>query len=376
MSAANTAAVRCLLLALLSLAGCGGGYGSPDEPYPVARTSFAYVTNVASGTVSIHDLDRDTGTLGRAKASALSGNGPLFVAAHPSRNLLYVANFNSRDVSEFRIDPVGGALTSIRAPVSTGAGRNPLFVSVHPSGGFALVGTLFDGSSTGKLTAYAVDPQGGSLTQVGDGVSAGFSPGSLAFSPSGRFAYVTDSLIDGVWTFSFDAATGALTNLHPDDAVPTGAFPGSIAMDRAGRFAYVVNNGSDTISMFAVNATTGTLTPTAGVVATGSHPSSIAVDPAGRFAYVTNERDNSISTYSIDAAAGTLRPVGAAVPTGEGPRSIVLEPAGKFAYVVNLRSNDVSVYAIDTTSGMPVPRGRQATGGLAPAFMAIVIPTP
>jgi 6-phosphogluconolactonase len=367
------AAARLLLLASLSLAGCGGGYGSQDDPYSAARGSFAYVTNVSSGTVSIHDLDRDTGALNRAKATVRSGNGPLFVAAHPSRNLLYVANFNSSDVSEFRIDPVAGALTPIRPPFSTG--RNPLFVNVHPSGRFALVGTMFAGSTTGKLTAYAVDPQGGVLTQLGDGAFAGLSPGAVAFAPSGQFVYVTDSQVDGVWSFSIDAATGALTNLHPVDPVPTGAFPVSIAMDRLGRFAYVVNNGSDTISTFEVNASTGTLTPAGGVVTTGSRPTSIAIDPAGRFAFVTNERDNSVSTFSIDAA-GALRPLGAAVPTGESPRSIVLEPTGKFAYVMNLRSNDVSVYAIDSTSGLLVPKGRQAAGGTSPAFMSIVIPTP
>ena len=376
MCVAFKVAVRGLLLVSLSLSGCGGGYGDQDEPYRATRAAFAYVTNASSDAVSIHDLDRDVGTLGQAKASAPSGDGPVSVAAHPSGKFLYVANFNAGEVSEFRIDPVSGALTPLRTPFRTGANRKSRFVAVHPSGRFAFVSTFLDGQGAGGVTAYAVNAQSGLLTPVGDAVPAGVSPGSLAIAPSGQFAYVVDTLIDGVWTFSIDAATGALTNLNPSEPVPAGAFPDAIAIDRTGRFAYVVNSGSNTISMFAVNAFTGSLTPAGAAVDTGLRPTSIAIDPTGRFAYVTNATDNSLSAYAIDAAVGTLRALGAAVPTGDGPRYVAIEPNGKFAYVVNVLSNDVSVHAIDPASGLPGPVGQRVAVGLSPAYLAIVTPAP
>jgi DNA-binding beta-propeller fold protein YncE len=292
-----------LLLASLACVGCGGGYGPPDEAPDTARASFAYVTHPSSGEVSVHQLDRTTGALGRAKAGAPAGTGPLAVAAHPGGRFLYVANLNSFNLSEFRIDPDAGTLAPLRAPFSTGAGRNPLSVAVHPAGQLALVGTLFDRGVTGKVTSYVIDPQSGALTPVGEGVFAGLAPQSMAIAPSGRFVYVADALADVVWTLAIDTRTGALTPLNANDPAPTGGFPAAVAVHPTGQFAYVVNNGPGTINQFAVHPATGALTPTGTEVATGLGPTGIAIRRAALPTSRIRARTASRSMPSTPSAA-------------------------------------------------------------------------
>jgi 6-phosphogluconolactonase (cycloisomerase 2 family) len=113
---------------------------------------------------------------------------------------------------------------------------------------------------------YTVDSTTGALTAQGTANGgSGMCPSSIAVHPSGRFVYVTDlGDLDsnfgtfGVSPYSVDAATGKLTLVGLADTGP--ACPASMAFDPSGKFAYVADECSNNVLMYTVNPTTGALT--------------------------------------------------------------------------------------------------------------------
>ena len=352
-------ALLLLLNITITAAGDGAsGGGGSDVP------RFAYVVNQNDDTVSIYTVNAETGQL-RHNGYVATGGGPSSVSVDPSGRFAYVANNHSHDVSAYTINPSTGALIEIdqnggAAGTTAATGAGPWSVTVDPSGKFAYVA-----SNVAGVWAYSIDATTGALTSVG-GVRAGRNPRSVTVDPSGKFAYVANDG-GGVSAYTINATSGALTQI---DAIrgffgiqnfPAGTRPQSVTVDPSGKFAYVANYGSGNISAYAINARTGALTSIGAAVAAGAFPTSVTVDPSGKFAYVANA-GGGVSAYRIDATTGALTSVGAAVAAGTVPRSVTVDPSGKFVYVANVSSDNISTYSIDATTGaltaLPTVAGR------------------
>jgi 6-phosphogluconolactonase (cycloisomerase 2 family) len=316
------------------------------------------------------------------------GDYPQSIAVDPAGKFAYVASQGcdlDGYVSMYTINPTTGALASIGPPVPT----NDEFtdsVTVDPSGKFAYVassGDVWD-IDFGSVLTYTINPTTGALTSTTGGIIATGINGtpelfnSVAFDPSGKFAYAADGGAFPAGSFGGDSkvsmytvnnTTGALTSIG---MIAAGNGPDSVAVDPAGKFAYVANFGSNDVSMYTIDATTGALA-SLGTIAAGTSPDSLVVDPAGKFAYVTNFNSNDVSMYSIDVTTGALISIGS-VAAGTQPVSVAVDPAGKFAYVANWTGNDtdgsVSMYTIDATTGVLTPTGTIATA-LSPTSIAI-----
>lgn len=89
---------------------------------------------------------------------------------------------------------------------------------------------------------------------------------------------------------------------------PARAAPLSIAFDPTGAYAYVVNSADDSVTQFTVNASTGGLTMNGPDVPTGQGPVCVGVDPSGKFVFVTNY-DGTISQFVL-SSSGRLTPNG------------------------------------------------------------------
>ena len=61
-----------------------------------------------------------------------------------------------------------------------------------------------------NIAKYTIDITTGLLMSVGT-VATGQNPTSITIHPSGKFAYVTNSGSNDVWTYAIDATTGNLT---------------------------------------------------------------------------------------------------------------------------------------------------------------------
>ncbi len=155
--------------------------------------------------------------------------------------------------------------------------------------------------TTGQLTATAGSPYG-----------TGSSPRGIVLSPSGDFAYVTNSVTGNVQTYSVGSG-GVLTSVG---TISAGATPWYFALTPNGQFGFVANNADNTVSAYMVNMNTGALT-SAGPVATGTFPAGTFFDPTDAFVFVANNWGN-VSVYSINQSTGALTPsAGIAVWRGQ-----------------------------------------------------------
>ncbi|TVL91300.1 IPT/TIG domain-containing protein [Streptomyces sp. SAJ15] len=167
-------------------------------------------------------------------------------------------------------------------------------------------------------------------------IPVGPSPVSIAFTPDGTRAYVTNSGGDTVSVI--DTATNTVTG-----TVTVGAAPWGVAIHPDGTRAYVTNSTAGTVSV--INTTTNT------VIAT--------ITVGGTRAYVTNSTAGTVSLINT-----TTNTVIATITVGTSPHGVAVTPDGTRAYVANSGTTTVSV--IDTTTNTAT-RINTAT---SPAFLA------
>jgi YVTN family beta-propeller protein len=134
---------------------------------------------------------------------------------------------------------------------------------------------------------------------------------------------------------------GSTTNDSVTDTVTVGVSPWSVAVSPDGAFAYVTNSASDTLSK--IDTATSKVVATATV---GSDPRGVAVSPAGNLAYVANTASNTVSR--IDTATNTVL---ATVDVGTSPRDVTMSPDGQFVYVAN---SGKSISKVSTASNTVV----------------------
>jgi len=356
----------------------------------IAQISASDVASAGTAAVTVFNPGPGGGSSNALTFTINSGAvDPQSIAVDPAGKFAYVASGGCGGyVSMYTINPTTGALAPIAPPVPS----NDEFtdsVTVDPSGKFAYVtssGDVWD-IDFGSVVTYAINPTTGALTSTTGGIIGTGINGtpeffnSVAFAPSGKFAYAADGGAfpagsfggdSSVSMYTINSTTGALTSIG---MIAAGYGPDSEAVDPAGKFAYVANFGSNDVSMYTIDATTGALAST-GTIAAGPGPVSAAVDPAGKFAYVANwtyDTEGSVSMYTIDATTGALAFIGS-IAAGTSAFSVAVDPAGKFAYVANWTGNDmegsVSMYTIDATTGVLTPSGTIATE-LSPTSIAI-----
>ncbi len=320
---------------------------------------FAYVANfsfaeVFVGDVSMFSIDANTGLLTPIGPRVPAEHGPAAVIVHPSGKFAYVANSGDQGggedvgaVSIYNVDATTGALT----PAGTVRGGCPQLcaphsVAIDPAGKFAYVPSEAGPAPT-AISIYAIDPLNGSLTKTGE-ASAWERAFSAVVRPSGGFLYVVDGSIGNTisW-YTMDSISGGIS--RNGSMADNGAHDRSIAFAPSGKFAYTTNPELNSVSQYRVDVTVGT--PSLLELSTaGMFPVAAAVDPLEKFAYVANADSNDVAMYTIDDTTGALTFTGT-IPAGTSPSAITIHPSGKFVYVTNSGSNDVSIYSIDAQTG-------------------------
>lgn len=203
------------------------------------------------------------------------------------------------------------------------------------------------------------------------GVSRG-APVEAAFSPDGRYAYVSNYAMygSGFGPEGSDTCTPSsgtdrsfayrldLQRMVIDRVYPVGAVPKVVATTPDGARVLVSNWCSWDITV--INATTGR--PIRSVPA-GAYPRGIAISPDGGVALVAVMGSSHL--LRLDLRSYRTREI----PVGAGPRAVVLSPDGRTAYVtlnaagrlakVTLRTGRVETVA---TGSAPRSLARSADG--------------
>ena len=360
-------------------------------------------TYTAAGVAS-YRINSITGALTGPTSTALTGDSPTSVVAHPSRRFVYVTNAGSttvngidaNSVAVYRLNTtngtISGAATSSVATGATVGFYKPTMPVIHPSGKFLYVmnfGTVSNNGG-GDISLFTINGATGALTLSASVTSGGGAqPMGMAFNPLGTFAYVlyagsssSNSFSSTVKVYSVDATTGVLTGpLSSAAASFLGSNPWSITVDANGKFAYVACVSDDTVIVYSIDSTTGALTNLGNTVVTaGSKLTSLAGDSFGRFLYAGRQQpwySLNLLSYKADASNGALtlaNSVLTACPGGGcvGPMAVVAEPQGKFVYAVDVQQG-LSAFSVDATTGALTAAG-SLTGVYVPWTAGIGIP--
>lgn len=249
----------------------------------------------------------------------------------------FVANLGAHTVT-----PVDLATNQAGAPIPVGG--DPDSVAISPDGRTAYVSNEIDG--TVSVIETATDRVAGAP------IAAGSNPAEVALTPSGGTLYVTDELSNRVTVI--DTATR-----EPIGSIKVGSFPNGIAVAPDGLSVLVSNAGADTVSVIDTLTNTVASTP----ISVGEEPLGIAFTPDGAKAFVADGNGKSVTV--IDARTDTVE--AAAIKVGKEPGAIAVTTDGSRAYVANDESNSVSV--IDTATNQVV--GTAIKAGSAPTGIAI-----
>ena len=133
---------------------------------------------------------------------------------HPNGKWIYVLNELDLSVSVFGYDAAAGTMVIKETvpTVSKAELRKEQFTSaseihVHPSGKFLYAANRGHDSITG----FAVNPNMGALTVIGNTNVRGATPRNFNLDPSGKWLLAAGQDSHSLASFAVDAATGALT---------------------------------------------------------------------------------------------------------------------------------------------------------------------
>ena len=227
-------------------------------------------------------------------------------------------------------------------------------------------GLVFAQNMMYKHTVSAFRADGALLRTIGDSVdlaafgvkghagTAKGSPVETAFTPDGRYAWVSnysmygkgygpeglDTCTKGDGTSPSTVYRVDTTTFAIDRVVAVGSVPKYVAVTPDGKTVLVTNWCSWDLSV--INASTGQ--ETARIPLGGKYPRGIAISPDSRTAYLALMGSDRV--VRVDLAARTVHPY---AQTGDGPRHIVESPDGKYLYVTN--NGDGTVSKLDRATG-------------------------
>lgn len=330
-----------------------------------AQAQFVYVGNEGDETIS-QFASQAGGLLAPLVPVGIATEGrPYALASSPNGHNLYAINQSEGEssVAQFAIATDGTlqALTPASVPVAY-----PTSIAVSPDGRFAYV-TDFEGN--GAVAQFAIGP-GGALEPLSPASVPVEGASAIAISPDGRYAYVVDGEETGyVWQFEV-SSDGALQPLSPA-SIQVGFKPYGLTVSPDGRNVYVIENDKELIQLAVGND--GTLSPLSPEsVASADYVVSVAVTPDG---------DSLISTDVSGVqqferhSDGTLTPrTTIAAQAGSVPWGLAITPDGQSVYVTDLESSGTDgllQFGFDSAGELQAEAGTAVNTGARPDAIAI-----
>jgi len=293
-----TRARFALALAILSLPGLS----------PAAAQPYAYVTNQASGTVSVIDTQTD-----KVASTFPAGDEPRGIAASADGARLYVGHRTGLLVERDLYQDEDSARASIGPAKAVLTGRDSRTLAV------VLADT--------DVVALVDMP----TLRVTKTIHLGREAAHAAFSPDGQWVYA--SARDGDSVAVVDVARGTVV-----DTIGVGGTPGGISFLPDGTRAYAAVPATREIAVIDVARRA-----VVARVPSAARVDDVAVHPDGHHVFASGAGESKVRVLD----AGSNRFV-ADIDVGAGPSAMAFTADGSKLYVACSRSNDVSV--IDTSS--------------------------
>ena len=309
----------------------GPGHGRNHAP-------TRHVTRVAAGPPSskarLHYLRTITGHIS-PKSVVSSGRGLVF-----AQNMMYthtVTVYNDRTMRLVKTisDAVNLARFGVKGHPGTVRGA-PVELAFTPDGKYAYVsnysmyGAGFGGEGTDDCYQNEFGPSflykiDVAKLKIADAIQVGPVPKYVAVTPDGRFVLVSN------WC-GYDLSVVSTRLGRQVKTLPLGPYPRGIAITPNGKTAYIAVMGSTNIARLDLQNW-----KISWLYGVGSAPRHLVMSPKGRWLYATLNGEGTVA--KIDLRKGE---VVRKVSTGSAPRSMAMSPDGKALYVVNYFSNTIS----------------------------------
>jgi len=187
---------------------------------------------------------------------------------------VYVPVLGGDIVMELKFNPATGTV-SPNGPgeVATKAGAGPRHLTFHPTGRFAYLIT----ETTATIGTYAVDPASGLLKELQfiDTNEYKEQPAAsdIHVTPDGKFLYGAERKTSMLIGYKIDPDKGTLTQIG---RFPTEKTPRGFAIDPRGKFLLSVGMDSAGMTVYAIDHASGELKPI-GHYPLGTHPNWIEI---------------------------------------------------------------------------------------------------
>jgi 6-phosphogluconolactonase len=325
-----------------------------------AVPKFLFVANYIDGTVSVFQVQPLTGQLTQVSGSPFVGGTAIQgIALSPDQKFLYTAG---DAVTAFSVNQQTGSLTQIGAyPLGSGSGG----VMVTPDGKFLY--------STGDgLYGFSIDSATGLLTAVpGSPFDSAVAFSGSAANPGSQYLYASTLVPNGVRGYAIQA-DGSLFTL-PGSPWSDASSPFDVVVEPSGRFVYVVNYGGG-VSGFSIAPGQGTLTslPGSPFSTGGDAPNSIAAAADGRAIIVDNQAQDTTASLAIQSD-GSLELAGTPQPAGFSTRGVTVDPTNEYVYTSSDNASTVSAYRLDPVSlALEIVPGAQWATGSNPYALVVM----
>jgi len=237
------------------------GFDGPSGMAITPDGNKAYVNNyggpeglVSGNGKTVRVVDLRTNTI--VGSPIIVGLAPAALAMTPDGKYVYVINYVDGN-------PGTGTMSVIRTSDDTVVGTisgfsGPFAIAIAPNGKYACV-TNF-GSNNFEPIGTTVSIIKLKDNTVVSTINLGIQPSGVAITPNSRFAYAANynTLYAGSDFTNLTAGQGTINiiDLHKKKLLPptidVGQSPGAVAISSDGKFAYVTNYTSNTVSVIAL----------------------------------------------------------------------------------------------------------------------------
>ena len=299
----------------------------PNKKFLYAANEIANFAGGKAGAVSAFAINAKTGQLKLLNQTSSVGDGPCHLVVDKTAGNVLLANYGGGSVAVLPIKADGSTAEHSTFIQHTGSSVNPQrqkephahSINLSPDNRRAFVADL----GLDKVFIYAFDPKAGKLTANNPAFATlppGSGPRHFAFHPNGRFAYVISEMLSTLTSFTFDAASGALTSVQTVSTLPAG-FSGNsstaeVVVHPSGKFVYGSNRGHDSIAVFSIDEKNNHLTLIENTSTQGKVPRNFNIDPSGKFLLAGNQSTDNVAVFRIDPKTGRLTPTGQSISVG------------------------------------------------------------
>jgi YVTN family beta-propeller protein len=299
------------------------------EPVAVVvnpTSKLVYVANEGSNTVSVIEATTNT-----VATTIPVGSAPSAIAIAPDGATLYVGNAALQQ--KLTVSVVATPTNTVTATIDTGIftlGGGELAVS--PDGTKVYV-TVNEPEAGVTVIDTATNQISGTITISYRRFGDSLKPGSVIFSPSGRFAYVTSGLyhMNGFFISKIDTASEKQIS-----STSLGGYGGAW-MSIHGHMLYMTTQNH----LIVFDTSSNTVVKR---VSFANFLGQNALTPDGKYLYVTHPNKVLTMNTATDELVGAPIQIG----QGAGASALAIAPDGLRAYVANYFDGTVSVIDIST----------------------------